>query len=306
YGLVSLLATQVDALGELVALRFAQGLFSAAPAVFAPGIIRVMFDERGAIKAIGILSSIESLTPALAPIAGVWLLHVAGWQASFSVIAVLAAVLSVVLILLRSRIPNVHPTRQGAGYVSLLTNAVFMRYALSQALTLGALLVFVFGAPAVITLTMGGTLTHFIIMQVCGIATFIIGASSAERFVGRFCAETMIWFGSTLSLLGIVLITGYALLGFNDPRWLALLFVPMNFGLGLRGPPGFLSAVLAADGDDARGSALVILFVLLVTAGGTAFAAPLVDDGLRALALVSVGLSALSLVVLWVLPKRDV
>src|SRR3712207_7150786 len=47
--------------------------------------------------------------------------------------------------LFRSRLPKVAPVPHGGGYVRLLRDPVFLRYALSQALSLGALLTFVFG-----------------------------------------------------------------------------------------------------------------------------------------------------------------
>lgn len=305
YALVSFAASRAGTLSQLIILRFVQGVVSSAAAVFAPGMIRVMFSERGAIRAIGALSSIESLTPALAPVLGVWLLHTFGWQASFNVLALFAAFAAAALLIVRQRIPNVHPPRSGAGFLPLLANGVFMRYALSQALTLGALLVFVFGAPAVITKTMGGTLGDFIVMQVSGITTFIIAANIAELLVDRFGAERMIMSGSLVSLAGIVAITVYAFAGGGQPWMLVPLFIPMNFGLGLRGPPGFFRAILAADGDDGRGSALVILFVLLIAALGTAAVAPFILAGLVPLALTSAALSALSVVVLLLLPAAD-
>ena len=257
YAATSLVAIGVDTLQGLIIVRFFQGISSAAAAVFAPGIIRVLFSEKAALRAIGVLGSVESLAPALAPIAGVWLLQWYGWQASFVSIALCASVMFAIIFTVRKQVPNVHPERAAGGYWSLLCNRVFLRYALSQALTLGGLLIFVFGAPAVITKTMDGTLQHFIIMQVSGITTFIIAANAAQWTAERFGSERMIWFGTVLSAIGGLAIAIFALVGNNDPRWLALLFLPMNFGLGLRGPPGFYAAVVASDGNDPRGAAIV-------------------------------------------------
>lgn len=304
YAVFSALAALAETLSQLIAIRFVQGLASAAAAVFAPGIIRVLFDEAAALRAIGILGSIESLVPALAPIAGVQLLAWFGWQASFIVIAAAAGLLWLGIFLLRHRIPDVRPTRSAHGYASLLGNPVYLRYALSQALTLGGLLVLVFGAPAVITRTMAGTLDDFIVMQIAGITFFIAGASSAGRLSQRFGGERMISVGSSVSCAGACLIAGYAAFGGNDPAWLAGLFVPMNFGLGLRGPPGFYAAIVAADGDDARASALLILLVLLITAAGTVLAAPLLLTGLLPLAAIAALISAASLLCLALLPRR--
>ncbi|MGB2178809.1 MAG: MFS transporter, partial [Hyphomonas sp.] len=63
-------------------------------------------------------------------------------------------------------------------------------------------------------------------------------------------------------------------------------------------PPGFYRAILASDGDDARGAALVILFILSITATGTAIAAPLVTAGLDPLAGVAASFSCVSVILL--------
>ena len=303
YALLSAAAAAAPALGLLIVLRLLQGAAGAAAAVFAPGMIRSMFDDEGAVRAMGVLGSIESLVPALAPVLGVWLLSLGGWRLSFELIAALSLLLALVVTLMRDRLPRLAPMPQGGGYVRLLRDSVFLRYALSQALTLGALLTFVFGAPAVFLGTMGGTLTDFIVMQVTGIAFFILGANVAGRLAGRLGAEPTILGGSALSAAGPLAILAYALAGGSDPLNVALLCIPMGLGLGLRGPPGFMHAVLAARGDDARGAALVILFILLTAAGGTSAAAPFITEGLAALAAFAAAISTASVLCLLLLPK---
>ena len=66
----------------------------------------------------------------------------------------------------------------------------------------------------------------------------------------------------------------------------------------------FLQAVLAAEGDDARGAALVILAILLTAAGGTALAAPFVASGLLGVAVVAAAISAGAVLCLLVLPRH--
>lgn len=68
--LVSLACAAARSIEALIALRALQGAGSAAPAVFAPPIVKALFDERRAVRAMGLLGNIESLAPALAPIAG--------------------------------------------------------------------------------------------------------------------------------------------------------------------------------------------------------------------------------------------
>ena len=303
YALVSLACMAAPSLPALVGLRFAQGLTSSAAAVFAPGMIRAMFSEEKAVGALGFMASIESLIPALAPVLGVWLLVAFGWKSSFLVLGALSLGVAALVTLLRHRMPAPPSTRAPGSYLRHLINPIFLRYALSQAFTLGGLLIFVFGAPAMITKGLGGDLGDFIIMQVTGIAFFIAGSNFAGKLAARLGPEVMILFGSVLSAAGLLGILGYALAGETDPLALAALFVPVNLGLGFRGPPGFYRAVVAARGDDARGSALVLVAILTTTAAGTAIAAPFVTLGMAPLAAIAAAVSCASVLCLIALPK---
>jgi len=100
--------------------------------------------------------------------------------------------------------------------------------------------------------------------------------------------------GSLLSAASCCALVAYALAGGRSPATVAVLFVPVNLGLGLRGPPGFMAAIAAAKGDDSRAAALVILAILLTTALGTVAAAPWVAGGLLPLALVAATISVAS------------
>lgn len=288
----SFACTTVDRIEELIAMRIIQGTAAAGPAVFAPAIIKAILDETRAIRAMGALGSIESLAPAIAPIIGAWLLTLGGWRLSFQIIAVLAMALAISAWSLGS-LPQTARRTQGS-YLRLLRDPVFLRYALSQAFALGGLLTFVFGMPTVFVRAFGGSLTDFILMQLCGITGFIVAANLAARAVSRFGAEGVIVTGTRLAALGALAILVYALFGGNEPLPITTFFALVNIGFGLRGPPGFYRAVLASRNDDARGAALVILGVFGVAAGGTAIAAPFVEQGLAPLAVVALALHALA------------
>ena len=303
-GIVSFACAWAPSIGWLILLRALQGAVASGPAVFAPAIARAMFDEARAVRAIGALGSIESLAPALAPILGVWLLALGGWQLSFELIGGIALALAAINLAL-PLIPQT--SRRMAGrYALLLRDKVFLRYALSQAFVLGGLLVFVFGAPAVMVRSFGGTIADFIIMQVSGIATFILCANFAGSLAVRFGAERIIGIGTAMATLGAAGMLLYALAGGASTIVITALFIPVNSGLGLRGPPGFYRAVVASHGDDARGSALVILFIMAATALGTAVVAPFIEQGLVPLAAAALALelAALTCLLLPRLPEQ--
>ncbi len=305
FALVSLLCSTAESTSMLIFLRFLQGVTSAAPAVLAPGTIRALFSEEGTMRALGALGSIESLVPGLAPIAGAWLFVQYGWGASFTVTAALTTALVICLFLVRKTLPQIPAHARSGSYLSLIKNPVYLRYSLSQAMVVGGLLVFVFGAPTVIIRTMGGTLTDFIIMQAVGVAFFIVSANLSGKLATHFGAERTILFGSGLATFGALALLVYALTGINDPFWLVFIFPMMNTGLGIRGPVGFLRAILAARGDDDRGSSLLIVALTATSGGGTALLAPFITLGLPALTLATFGIQAFALALLIVLPRLD-
>ena len=294
------LTTSIEA---LILLRAVQGVVAAAPAVFAPGVVKAMFDETRAVRAIGFLASIESLAPALAPLAGAALLALGGWTLNFEVMAAVAVVIAA-LLAVTGGVPQV--SRRGQGrFTSLLRDPVFLRYAVSQALVLGGLLVFVFGMPTVFVRVHGGSLADFIVMQVCGITTFIVAANVSSGLVTRIGAERVIGIGTWLAAAGALGQFAYALSGGTSAFVITVLFVPVNTGLGLRGPPGFFRAILASHGDDARGSALVILFVLASAALGTALVSPWIELGAAPLAGAALAFHLISVLCLVLLPKLE-
>jgi len=146
-------------------------------------------------------------------------------------------------------------------------------------------------------------LSTFVVMQVCGVAAFILAANVSSRVVGRYGAERVISAGTAASSAGALALLVYALLGGVQTVELVTLWVIVNLGFGLRGPPGFFQAVLAAQGDDARGSAVVVLGFLAVAAAGTVMAAPFLEHGIAPLAATSLTMHAAGLVCLVTLPK---
>ena len=309
YSITSFLCSFSGTILELVGYRVVQGFFAAAPAVFAPGIIRLLFDDRSALRALGLMGSIESVVPALAPVAGTLLLHYTDWRASFFITAGLAFLLSIIW-LFTAALPTGSAVQQDkvsrSSYLALLRSGPFLRYALSQAFTLGGLLIFVFGAPTVITIGMNGSLGDFVIMQVIGITLFIIASNTVHSLVERFGPEWTIWFGSGLAATGSVAILIYALVTPNrEPAMLWILFAFVNLGLGVRGPPGFYQAIIASGDNDARGAALVILLVFATTSIGTALLAPFITLGLLPLAATAAAVSVSALVVLFFFPPMS-
>jgi len=297
YALLSFLATFASGLSELSAMRFFQGLIAAGPAVLAPGMIKSMYEHTAAVAALGRIGSIESLAPALAPILGAWLLTVFDWRSSFYLTSIVALCLALIWIFAsKTRVQFGASNRSPDGYLPLLVNRRFIRHALSQAFTLGALLIIVFAAPTVVTHALGGELSDFIVMQVLGISFFVVTANTSHFIIDRFGSVNTILAGTSLTAFGCL---GIFCLGFisNPPiAALWLLFIFVNSGFGIRAPAGFFNALHAAGENESRGSALIILLIMLTTALGTIAVAPFVEDGLMAVGALA---SVIAILAVW-------
>ena len=304
FGLTSLAGAYVQALEPLIGLRFFQGLFGSASAVFAPVWIRALFDAPGAMRAMGVLGSIESLTPAIAPLIGIWIISWGGWQAPFSIVGVLALIVALAIGVYAQRTPSPAPAGRAHGYLSLFANIPFLRHGLSQAMTLAGLLVFVFGLPAVFTKAFGRPLTDFVALQVIGIGLFIVAANLSSRIARRIGTERLIMIGAAMAALGTLAVLLYALTGGRNTAAITFLFIFVNVGLGLRGPTGFFAALAAAGGNESRGAAIVLVTTFFVVGAGTAIAAPFVTTGLVELTMVSLVISAASPVLLLALRPK--
>ncbi len=307
YALVSYACTLSTEIWHLIIARFIQGAAATGAAVLAPGLIRSLFSEHGAMRAIGAMGSIESLVPGLAPLAGAWLYKGYGWEASFTLTAVLLGGVCLLVLIRPKLIPSIGvKTHTGKGsYLRLLKNKTYMRYAQGHALTVGGLLTFVFSAPAIIVETMNGTIDDFITMQMVGVSTFIIAANMASSLARRFGTETMIMIGTIVCVLSTFILLGYALWGPNDPAHLAALFWVFNTGVGLRAGPGFVFALKAADGDDDRASALIILSITGFAAIATALVAPFIQVGLIALTVTTCLIVFAALVLMLMIPPIE-
>jgi MFS family permease len=295
FGLASLAAAESPSIEWLIALRLAQGAFGSGPAVFAPGFIHGLFPQDRAAAAMGRLGSIESLAPALAPIAGAYLLEIGGWEISFVLLAVFSALIAAAVFWQRDRFPRRQETEEHHSYLAILKNREFVSYALSQALSLGGLLVFVFGLPAVLTGPLDRGIEAFVILQVSGIAVYIASANSSAWAAARFGTLRTIRAGTAIMPCAFAAISAYALAGASSLSVLVPLWALVNFGFGIRGPIGFHRAISAARGDHSRAAAIVVAAILGTAALGTTAVAPLISIGLWPLAIAGAALTALAL-----------
>jgi hypothetical protein len=156
----------------------------------------------------------------------------------------------------------------------VLANRRFVRLALSHALCIGALLMFVASAPQLMVHMLKLQASAFAALQVLGVAAFIVTASQSGRIARRLGHGGAVHLGAWIQLgLCAALLAGAAFT--VPPYWaVALFWAGFCAALGVRGPPAFGDALTLAPEQLGRASALLTLGLLCVGALGTQGVAP--------------------------------
>jgi DHA1 family bicyclomycin/chloramphenicol resistance-like MFS transporter len=186
--------------------------------------------------------------PMVAPVIGGALDKVAGWRASFWLLAALA---SIVLAAAWRTLPETHAGRgrtvdglsllQGAAHLFSLPR--FRGYTMTLAFASSVFFAFLGGAPHVMMDVLHRTPVEYGIWFASISVGYMAGNFLSGRYSERFGIDRMMRAGNLLTLVGGFLCLGAAVSGFLSP---ATLFVPMAFaafGNGLTIPNGTAGAI---------------------------------------------------------------
>jgi MFS transporter, DHA1 family, multidrug resistance protein len=282
----------------LLVMRMLQGVAAGAATVVAPSVVRATLSDTDAVRGIAAISTVEAVVPAAGPVLGVLLLTQLGWRGLFWVLAgVTLLVLPSVSRVTPLQLPGMDHAVD-ARHASILRNRRYLRLALSHALSVGALLAFVASAPQLMVNALDRGPTAFAILQVVGVAGFMVLATQSGRVSQRIGPSRAVQWGAAAQVLLCA-----ALLAVN--LFSALSFVSVTIfwcafcaALAIRGPAAFSQALAVPPAQMGRASAMLVLAMLLAGALGTQIVAPFMDGrsgaplatALLILCLISLGL----------------
>ncbi|MFK3781595.1 MFS transporter [Agrobacterium sp. NPDC089420] len=282
----------------LIVGRAFQGLGVGAATVVVPSLIRQQFSDRDTVRAMSWLGIAEGLIPAIGPIVGTALLSVADWRASFWIVAVMALVLTPFA--LRSVPEDARNQSKGTslGYTMLLRDRAYLGYALGHALCFAALLTFVASAPQIVQVWLRSEPQMFAILQALGVSAFAVSAWQSGRLTDSFGIDRLIAAGVTLQVLATAAMLGLAFAEYRSATALIATWVLFCGALGLRGPATMARALDVAPELVGRASGLLMFLALGLAAGGTQVVAPFLVGGLLPVAVISVGYTLASAVII--------
>ena len=259
----SLLVLVAPTIAVLGALRFMQGLGTAAGAVIAIAVVRDLFDGRAAATMLSRLFLVIGAAPVLAPTIGGEVLRFTSWRGVFVILAVYGlALLAIGFFLLKETLPPERRTSNGVagtlrGYRSLFRDRAYVGLVLVAGLTMAGLFSYVSGSSFVYQDEFGLDEQQFGLLFGAG-AFWLIAATQLNPVLLRWFSPAQVLVAGTVAgvVAGVALLllaeTGTGgLFGVAVPLW-AVLFA---CGLALPNAPAL---ALSRHGESA-GTAAALL-----------------------------------------------
>lgn len=236
----------------LIAARILQAFGGCAGMVMGRAMVRDKYDAGQATSVIAYMTMGIVLAPTLGPAIGGVLEDGYGWQGSFVlVIAVGVLVLFTVTRSLSETLPAekrhaTHFTGMLLSFYRLLKNPKFNAYAFLVAFSTSAYFAFLGGSSYVLIDLMGLSASELGLAFVAVSSLYILGNFATARLNSRFGINRLIIFGSSVSLIGALLIVLYdQVIGLSAIPFVSLMTI-IAFGNGFCISTG-LAAAVGAD-----------------------------------------------------------
>jgi len=224
-----LLATTIE---TLIVARFFQAIGCCAGPTISRAVVRDVFGREHAARALAYLGAAMGFIPALAPIVGGFLLTTFDWRAIFVFMLVVAALTLFGLVAFfhetnKAPDPQAFNLRRMAGnYREMLSERVFMGFALTAACAIGGLVMFLSGSPHVIITQHGVAADAYGYLFAVIVLSYTVGTLTAGRLTLKLGIERMVLIGA---LIGVAAGIVQAALAWAGHTSLVALLVPQGF-----------------------------------------------------------------------------
>ena len=283
FTLASFACAYAPSLEWLIGARFVQALGGCAGMVISRAVVSDKCDAVGSAKVYSQLMLVTGLAPILAPLAGGLMVGVWGWQSIFlalSLFSVMAAI--AVAVGLPETFPAHQPRQPLSGslrrYIDLLSDRVYLGYALTGGISIAGMFAYIAGSPFVFINLYGVPAEHFGWLFGSNAAGFILVAQVNARLLAKrgpaFLLSRTVW----LYMLAALTLLGVAALR-TDALW--PLLVPLFICIASLGCILPNTSACAMNGQGARaGSASAMLgCIQFGVAAGAASLVGVLHDG---------------------------
>ncbi len=300
------LATSIEA---MIVLRFLQALGGCAGPVLGRAAVRDIHGPREAARVLSHLATAMALAPALAPIAGGYLLVAAGWPSLFAVLAVYAVAITVlVAIALPEPLPanNRQPIRPGViltNYTALLRSRTFVGYTLACGFVFGGLFAFLSGSSFVLIEFLGVPEQRYGLYFMLVVFGYMSGTIFAGQLSRRWGVNRLMLCGSLIACAAGI---GMAVLSAANVYHVAAVIGPhmlFMMSVGIVMPQAMAGAIGPFPSMAGSASALLGFIQMAVAAGAGALVGILHDGTSHAMAFI-IGLMGIGTLASFLLVAR--
>ena len=297
YAVASAVCALAPTLPVLLLGRGLQGVCAGAGMIIGRTMVRDLFHGEGAQRIMAQISMIFAIAPAVAPIAGGWIVGFAHWRWIFWFLTVLSLALVIVT---ATALPESHPEalrtplRVGALVQAVLGSARdrdVRRLVYVASFNFAALFTYIASAPAIVVTHLGLGAGDFGWLFVPVVTAMMCGSWLTGRLAGRFAPQSFVNAGFAISSAGalcalLVEISGLPSLPF-------VLVGPMLSGLGISLVFPLVTLVLLDVRPAHRGtlSTLQAFASTLLNAVVSGALVPLVAGRLETISLAALGFS---------------
>ncbi|MGY2290610.1 Bcr/CflA family multidrug efflux MFS transporter [Pseudomonas sp. SDO528_S397] len=283
FTLASFACAYAPTLDWLIGARFVQALGGCAGMVISRAVVSDKCDAVGSAKVFSQLMLVTGLAPILAPLAGGVMVGAYGWQSIFlalSVFSVLAAL--AVVVGLPESLPADQPRQPLSGalrqYGRLLSDRVYLGYALTGGIAIAGMFAYIAGSPFVFIKLYGVAPEHYGWLFGSNAAGFTLVAQLNARLLAKrgpaFLLSRTVWV-YVLATLALLLVASWR----TEALW--PLLVPLFICIASLGCILPNTSACAMSGQGARaGSASALLgCIQFGVAAGAASLVGVLHDG---------------------------
>ncbi len=217
FAVATLACASVHSVEYLWVFRMLQGVSAGAGVVIGRAITRDLYAGAEAERMLSLVTMIFSISPAIAPIIGGWIVTISNWRTIF---LVLFAYTVLLLWVCYRKLPETlplarrQPFNPGSlwiNYKQIFGSPIFQLKAGAIAFNFSGLFLYVASAPVLITYHLKLGADQFGWMFVPSVAGIFLGALAANRMAGRARVGLQIQLGFSLLMLSGVVNVGYHL-----------------------------------------------------------------------------------------------
>ncbi len=298
YVAASIACALAPTIEALIIFRLLQAIGSCAGVTLGRAVARDLYAPTVAAQVLAYMASAMALAPIIGPMLGSWMTVALGWQANFLFLAGFGAIclIGVYTLLdetnLRPSPTALDPKRLVANYASLLSDRVFLGYALAVTLAYCGIFSFISGSSFTLINVLGLPTEQFGFCFAAAAAGYSAGALMAGRLIQRFGIERMVVVGTSLSAAFGLIGAALAWAGISSVVAVVLPFILVMIGIGFTLPAGIAGAIGPYPRMAGAASAMVGFLQLGIAAAVGVGVGNILDDTTRpmmtAIAVVSV------------------